>query len=704
MAYQTVFKRYELKYLLTLEQKEKVLKAMEPYMELDQYGRTTIRNIYYDTDNYRLVRHSIEKPAYKEKLRIRSYRKADPKSPVFVELKKKYESIVYKRRLVLPEEQALGWVSGEQRCDEKNLHKNSQISEEIDYFLSYYENLHPTVFLSYEDESKSAIIQLNGDSASCNSDAVKISGTTVTIADEGTYILRGTLNDGMVIVNADEKDKPQIVLDNVSINSGTSAPIYIIEADKVIITLAEGSTNTLSNGGTFTAIDDNNIDAAIFSKQDLTLNGNGNLTVSSPAGHGIVSKDDLVFTSGTYIVDSASHGLDANDSVRMTNATLTISSGKDGIHAENSDDTSLGFVYAASGTFDIAAEGDGISAGTVMQLDDGSFAIVSGGGSENATKQSSDSWGNFGGGRGGMGGGRGNMGGGRGKSQMNNGTDNGYGTSKMSSTTTTAAEDDSSTSIKGLKASGNLTINGGNFNIDSADDAVHSNASVVINGGTFEIASGDDGFHADETLTVASGTINITESYEGLEGLQINISGGDIKQAANDDGLNAAGGTDSSGMSGPRGGDQFGGGSSANGNINISGGTVYVNASGDGLDSNGTLTISGGTTTVCGPTSGDTAVLDYDSSGTITGGTFIGTGATSMAQTFSSSKQGVIAVNAGNQSEGTKITLKDKGGNTLISYEPELSFALVILSSPEIVSGETYTITVGSSTAEIEAD
>lgn len=153
MAYQTVFKRYELKYLLTLEQKEKVLKAMEPYMELDQYGRTTIRNIYYDTDNYRLVRHSIEKPAYKEKLRIRSYRKADPKSPVFVELKKKYESIVYKRRLVLPEEQALGWVSGEQRCDEKNLHKNSQISEEIDYFLSYYENLHPTVFLSYEREA-----------------------------------------------------------------------------------------------------------------------------------------------------------------------------------------------------------------------------------------------------------------------------------------------------------------------------------------------------------------------------------------------------------------------------------------------------------------------------------------------------------------------------------------------------------------------
>ncbi|MBQ8559859.1 MAG: carbohydrate-binding domain-containing protein [Tyzzerella sp.] len=587
------------------------------------------------------------------------------------------------------------------------------------------------------DESKSAIIQLNGDSAACDSDAVQISGTTVTIKDEGTYILRGTLDDGMVIVNADEKDKPQIVLDNVSINSETSAPIYILEADKVFITLAEGSTNTLSNSGTFTAIDDNNIDAAIFSKQDLTLNGNGSLTVSSPAGHGIVSKDDLVFTSGTYIVDSASHGLDANDSVRLTNATLTISSGKDGIHAENSDDTSLGFVYVANGTFDIAAEGDGISAGTVMQLDDGSFAIVSGGGSENATKQSSDSWGDFGGGRGGMGGDRGNMGSGRGGSQMNIGGTTGgsrmnnegtsagslnienasgtYSVTELSSGITnssyaataaaTTTSDDSSTSIKGIKASGNLTINGGAFHINSADDAVHSNASVTINGGTFEIASGDDGVHADETLTVASGTINITESYEGLEGLQVKMSGGDIKLVASDDGLNAAGGTDSSGMGGPRGGDQFGGGSSSSsGSIEISGGTLYVQASGDGLDSNGTLTISGGATTVCGPTSGDTAVLDYDSSGTITGGTFIGTGATQMAQTFSSSKQGVIAVNAGNQSAGTKITVQDAKGNMLVSYEPELSFSLVIISSPEIESGETYTITVGSSSAEIEAD
>lgn len=148
MAYQSVFKRYELKYMLTKEQKSSVLCAMKPYMALDKYGRTTIRNIYFDTDSYRLIRSSIDKPAYKEKLRIRSYSRAEASSPVFVELKKKYRSVVYKRRLSMPEAAAMDWVCGEAPCG-----KETQISKEIDYFLKYYETLHPTVFLSYEREA-----------------------------------------------------------------------------------------------------------------------------------------------------------------------------------------------------------------------------------------------------------------------------------------------------------------------------------------------------------------------------------------------------------------------------------------------------------------------------------------------------------------------------------------------------------------------
>lgn len=541
------------------------------------------------------------------------------------------------------------------------------------------------------DVNNSVTIKLNGDTATASSDAVKISGSTVTITDEGTYVISGTLDDGMIVVNSEETDKTQLVFDGVSVNSETSAPLYIVEGDKVFVTLASGSENTLSNGGTFGAIDDNNIDGAVFSKQDITFNGAGSLTVNSPAGHGIVCKDDLVFTSGTYAINSASHGLDANDSVRAANAALTITAGKDGIHAENTDQETLGFVYISSGTYDVSGEGDGISASAYMQLEGGTFDIVSGGGSVNAAEQASDSWGGFMGGPGGKGG----MGG-------NAPVDVAAGDS----------DDDSSTSIKGLKSSGSMLINAGTFKIDSADDAVHSNASITVNGGTFNIASGDDAFHADEALTITSGTIDITESYEGLEALDVLVKGGDISLVASDDGLNAAGGTDASGFGGERGNDMFGGmggkggagASLSNGSIVISGGNLYVNASGDGIDANGYLEITGGYTVVCGPTHGDTATLDYDTTATISGGTFIGTGASGMAQTFSDNEQGLISVSVGNQSAGTEISLKDSKDKTYLSYTPVLPFSVVILSSPEIVSGETYTISVGSLSEEFKAD
>lgn len=148
MAYQSVFKRYELKYLLTRKQKKAVFQAMAPYMELDEYGRKTIRNIYFDTENYRLIRKSLEKPAYKEKLRIRSYSKVSSEDMVFVELKKKYDSVVYKRRMALEENQAMDWVLGKKPCV-----KQSQISKEIDYVLQYYRTLAPAVFLTYEREA-----------------------------------------------------------------------------------------------------------------------------------------------------------------------------------------------------------------------------------------------------------------------------------------------------------------------------------------------------------------------------------------------------------------------------------------------------------------------------------------------------------------------------------------------------------------------
>ena len=544
------------------------------------------------------------------------------------------------------------------------------------------------------DASKAVTIKLNGTTATASSSSVKISDSTVTITEEATYVISGTLSDGMIVVNAPETAKLQLVFNGINITKSTSAALYIIEADKVFVTLAEGTENTLANGGSFTAIDDNNIDGAVYSKQDLTFNGAGSLTVSSPAGHGIVCKDDLVFTGGTYTVNSASHGLDANDSVRIANASFEIDAGKDVIHCENTDDTSKGFIYIASGTINGEAEGDGIAASAYLQIEDGSFDLLVGGGAENGTKASSGNYGGF------MGGGHGGM---------RPGGNQGF-------TTTTTTD---TVSMKGIKAANSILISGGTFQIDSADDSIHSDVSVTINGGTFTIASGDDALHAEDTLTVTAGKIDISESYEGLEALNIKVMGGDIKLVASDDGLNAAGGTDSSGTTGGRdgmfgggpggmgggrpGGGGFGGMSSGNGSIVISGGNLYINSSGDGLDANGTLEITGGYTVVVGPTQGDTATLDYDRSGIITGGTFIGTGASGMAQSFSDSEQGVVAVSVGNQPAGTQITLKDKNGNTILEHTPELNFAVVILSSPELAKGETYTITVGTQSGDFEA-
>lgn len=452
------------------------------------------------------------------------------------------------------------------------------------------------------DEENSTVIKLSDDSTTCDSDAVQISGNTVTIIDEGTYILSGTLTDGMVIVDAEDTDKVQLVLDGVDITSAESAAIYVREADKVFITTASDSQNTLTNGGTYTAIDDNNIDAAIFSKSDLTLNGAGSLTITAKAGHGVVSKDDLVLTSGTYQIDAASHGLSGKDSVRIASGSYTIVSGKDGIHAENADDTSLGFVYLADGTFDITSDGDGISAGNWLQADGGVYTVKAGGGSENVQKSDGE-W--------------------------------QFGPGQQTESTDTTEED--TVSMKAIKAAGELILKGGKYSLDSADDTIHSNANVTISDGEFTLASGDDGIHADSATTISGGTIDITESYEGIEGLSIDITGGE--------------------------------------------------------------------TYVSGPTNDGNSALDYNGTGTVTGGIFIAAGSSGMAENFGdSSTQGVMMVTVNSQAAGSAVSLSDSSGNELVSWTPEKEYTSVIISCPEITTGQEYTLTTGSDTTQITMD
>lgn len=514
-------------------------------------------------------------------------------------------------------------------------------------------------------------ITLKDGGSSASDASVLISGDTITLTKDATYVISGELTCGSLIVDMPEAAKPQLILSEVSVTCADSAALYIKECDKVFVTLEENTENTFSVSGDFAETDEG-VDGAIYSKQDITFNGAGSLSVSCAAAHAVVAKDDFVVTGGVYTITSASHGVDANDSIRLTGAVMTVSSGKDALHAENKDDATLGFVYIESGEYILSSAGDGISAGYYVQIEGGSFNIVTGGGSENGESHTSDGWGNMGG----FGGGRPGI--------------------RSSSSDTT----EDSTSIKGIKAADTVLINSGKLVLDTADDAVHSNASVAVRGGEHEIETGDDALHADGTLAISGGTVVINESYEGLEGLDISVSGGKIKITADDDGINAAGGNDSSGFGGVR-GDSFGG--SSNGSITVSGGEVYMNASGDGIDANGSFKMTGGLVTVCGPTSGDTSVLDYDREAIISGGTFIGTGANMMAQTFSSSEQGVIAVTVGNQSAGTLITLVDSSGEEILSYEPALSFQIVIISTPDMKSGKEYTITVGGASGTFEA-
>ena len=226
-----------------------------------------------------------------------------------------------------------------------------------------------------EDGDTEIRIALNGTSAESDGSGVSISGSAVTITAGGTYVLSGTLDNGYVTVDADKEEKVTLVLDGVTINSEDFAAIYVVSADKVIIKPAEGTTSTLSNGGSFTPIDDSNVDAVIFARDDVTFNGEGTLIISSPAGHGVVGKDDVKIKDGVYEIDSYQTAIKANDTIEISGGTFSLTAGSDGLHAENNDDDTLGDILITGGDFRIYADDDAIHATTVLQIDDGTFEI-----------------------------------------------------------------------------------------------------------------------------------------------------------------------------------------------------------------------------------------------------------------------------------------------------------------------------------------
>jgi len=301
------------------------------------------------------------------------------------------------------------------------------------------------------------------------------SGNDITITEEGVYVLSGTATDVTVYVEtADEDDaKVQLVLDGVSITNTDSPAIYVKNADKVFVTTTEGSSNTLKVTGTYTADGDTNLDAVIFSKDDLVLNGLGTLTVVSSNGNGITCKDDLKVTGGTYNITASGHGLEANDSISIAAGNFMVKSGKDGIHCENDDDLTLGSIYIENGTFDITASGDGIQCITTLTIDGGTIKISAVEGLEGTYVIIND----------GM-------------------------------VSISASDDGINATSKSTAYTVCIEINGGNINISMGQgdtDAIDSNGNLYIGGGTINITA-QSPFDYDGTGVLNGGTIYVNGS------------------------------------------------------------------------------------------------------------------------------------------------------------------------------------------------
>ncbi|EME3559164.1 carbohydrate-binding domain-containing protein [Enterococcus faecium] len=519
---------------------------------------------------------------------------------------------------------------------------NSTSEELANYYGKYEEEDLSTEY----DETSAAKITLDEEPV-INGNGATAEGETVTISEEGTYVLSGTLSDGQLIINASKEAKIHLIFNGVSITNTSGSAVNIQQAEKVILTLADNKTNNLKDGENYSfAENETEPDATLYSKEDLTINGTGTLKVNGNYSNGIRSKDDLVLVSGTYEVTAKNNAIKGKDSVSIRNGNYNLNTTEgDAIQANNTEDETKGYVAIDGGTFEISSGRDGIQAETNTTLQNAEMTIKTADGANSQTINTNESY-------------------------------------------------------KGIKAGNQVKISSGTYSIDSADDSIHSNNTFELTGGTITAKTGDDGIHADNELTISAGVVDIQQSYEGIESAVINFKDGQTKIVASDDGVNAGGGNDTSQENGKFGADSFGGApdeSYDSKQITISGGTLSVNSEGDGLDSNGNITMSGGTVTVDGPTNGGNGALDYGGTFDVSGGSLVAAGASGMAQTVSdSSTQGTIAITFDSvQSAGTLISIKNSSGDTVVTYQPAKDYQTIVISTKELITGDTYSIVSG---------
>lgn len=491
------------------------------------------------------------------------------------------------------------------------------------------------------DDSEIIPVVLSGTSISTEGEGLTVDESTITLTSAGTYSFSGSLSDGQIVVDTEDEELVRIILDGVSLSNSSTAPLYIKNASKTILVLEEGTENSVSDPSSYTS-DEDGPNAAVFSSDDLTIYGEGSLTVEGNYNDAICSKDGLIIKSGIITVNAIDDGIRGKDYLVIKDGDITIDALGDGLKSDQEEVSELGYITIETGTLEISSLGDAITAETHVYIIDGDLDLSTGGG--NAV----------------------------------------------------------SSSAKGIKAGTGITIFSGNISIDAEDDAIHSNGDITINDGVFSLASGDDAIHADLDLVINWGEINITEVYEGIESAlgNITINDGLIKLQTSDDGINLAAGGD--GQSGRFKSTES---TTASYLFQINGGYIVVDAGGDGLDSNDDLEMTGGEAIVSGSSQSSNSALDVNGSLTVDEGFLVAAGTSKMAQVPSSSDQNSVLISfTSTQSAGTLVHIEDQDGTEVLNYEPPKSFDSMALSSPDLEAGNTYYIYLGGSHSGTAAD
>lgn len=422
---------------------------------------------------------------------------------------------------------------------------------------------------------------------------------SLKISEAGTYHLTGALENGNITIEAGVSNV-RLILDNVTIINNDGPAIACIDADDLVIELI--GENTLSDGENYNSVYNEDVTGVIYSKADLSFQGEGSLEINSKYQDGIVGKDDVKFNSGTYRITANDDAIRGKDSVYIVNGDFVIESGAEVMKSTNVQDQGKGFILIENGNFSLTSK-----------------------------------------------------------------------------------------AAKGLKATKNLLIYGGNFAINTYDDAIHSDNYISLIDGTINISAGDDGIHANAELIIDGGNITISRAYEGIEAQVVTINNGNISLTTNDDGINAGGGADESSKNRP-GANSFN--ADENCTLTINGGNIYVNSSGDGVDSNGWLYINGGTTVVDGPTNNGNGALDAGMEIIMNGGDAFAIGSSGMAESLGSNSSVPnlsIFFNA-IYPANTTIEIKDSSGETIFNHTSAKSFSHLAAGTTQFGFGKTYTI------------